>query len=457
MPRSYVSRRNSVVYLSATGLQATGTLLLLPLAARYVGVVQMGEVYLAFSIALPAGIFLSVGIPASITRLYLIQTRASDARALATATGGLFLAGGAASVVAGYGWLSYVLAMSCFLAQGQCLLSLHRAENRPIGFAATVVATHLAPAGVATVLSMNSEEMTSSDFLMIITIVQFAGLSLISIHASRGPKTWKLPVREIVGFSAPLVPHTVALASFASLDKVVLVYLFGSEQVAYYQYGFLFGSAGIALANAMNNLYAPALYAQLKHDTSPPTAYSRVGTQQLKVALIAAGAVALLAPLAALMLLPRGYPAVTVTTVATVSALCVLPYAGYLYSIHSYLIQGNSRSLAITTPLAVLLGFGICIVLGKQFGPRGVAVGVLLGYGALAWLTRLASRRVPEVEWRQLRTTLIVIVVASCLSVLLSICPISLTTSVAIAGAYLSCAGLLLFKLERRASVKSMT
>lgn len=391
----------AAIYLIASLLQATATLILLPLAAKVIDAEQMGQVYFTYATAVPTGILLSVGAPASITRFHLVVGRPDQARQLAIVTGvpfigtGLFLVGGDSGV------LVMVAAMACGVAQSQCLLSLFRAQGRANSYALVVASAYLFPTSTATLALYTGALHSGTSFLTLSVSVQLVGIGIATIFAALGPRTWRLPIREIARFSLPLLPHSTALTAFAALDKLTLEYLYDSSTVAHYQYAFLFGSAGIAGANALNNLYAPLL---LSRPVSQDRArYEEVLAQQFSVCVFLAGATILLAPTAAIAMLPAGYPRVETLVVASISGVCVLPYGWYLSRIHRYILDGKTASLALTTPLSAGIALFLCLLLAKEFGLIGAAVGVFLGYVGLAGLTSIFGREDAQIRALSLR------------------------------------------------------
>lgn len=370
-------------------------MLLIPVLAREMLAQDLGVLLLVLAMAVPCSLVLSGGIPAVVTRLVLIDGLVEAGIALtrrALLVAGLFAAIGLIGVYVGFAVFGGALTVWASTAMSLILGSLLRAQSRPRMYLGLVFATYVVPTGCNVVMGLSVERLSAETALSVHGHSQFVCIAAVSaICRFWGRRRYKLRKGIEYRFGLLLVPHSVALAGLAALDKLIIGARLDASQVAIYQMGYLYGSAALAVVNALNIVFAPAAYSIAASGT--PDRFYRIWVQQLSVGVVlCAGAFAIIVPFLALVV-PAGYPSGLVTNICLVTTASAIPYCFYLYASHRLFISGRSGLLAFATPATLFVSVPLVVMGLSVAGLWGAAVASLLSYIILAVMATAGLRR----------------------------------------------------------------
>lgn len=398
------------VYTVAYGLQAFGSFLLLPFITRALPQAQFGQVVAATVAAQLLSLLAPLGLTAAITRAFFNeQDGRAQAVKLAWQTFAVALGVCAVGALTCPLWRlpvlgseSTVLALltvltalaACAVACAQAVL---RAENRKLPFVG--LALGLAVGGpsaglVLSALTAPTAEIYMQGYAVASVLCGVVGLACVGAPG-RGHPGVTLASHFRIGW--PTIPHTVALYALNAGDRIIMQNVLGLEAVAEYQIAYLVGGSSVVIANAVNNAWAPMVYAE-------PDATRLVFLANSTRALGRLGAVGIclllaVAPLLIAVLSPAEYDSETQVRSAAIVALCGIVVVHYLSHAHRIFVSGRTTGLAISTPVAVGAALALTVPLIEYFGQPGAALATLVGYMLQTLMTRRVATGAAGVKW----------------------------------------------------------
>lgn len=388
-------------YLLATALQAGSQFLTIPLLTRNLSQAEFGDVTLILSLSIFLGILLALGVPGAVTRIYFFG---ENGREIATRF--------SRSIVIAQSVLAALFFLACFMASEsgrpriwllgvtlaivngsqQTVLALVRSRRRPFQYLLLSSLFFVVPPAVAIVhcLLTNYSVSTYAGTLAVVGL---------SVSATCGVAlTRKVPVslqfsdyRSAFAFGLPLVPHGVGIALFGVGDRFVVSPMLGSGAVGRYQIAALIGSGMIALLGAVNNVVAPSLYGTEPEDRA--LTLSLLSRRVLHLAVHLAILVGCISPYVISILAPPSYGRHDLALLTLIICISPVPYAIYQGNVHGFFLEGRSRPLAWSTPVALGVTLGLVVAFTYALGIVGTSIASVLGYCVLAMTTALVRRR----------------------------------------------------------------
>ena len=118
-----------------------------------------------------------------------------------------------------------------------------------------------------------------------------------------------------------------------------------------------------------------------------------------RVVALAAGALALGAPIALKLFAPADYDVSGLGDVSALVAASALFYLWYITSYNVIIWRGRTGILAVATPISAAVNLALCALLIPPLGVEGAALATLISYGLLALITWSRSRSLAAIPW----------------------------------------------------------
>ncbi|WP_029210697.1 lipopolysaccharide biosynthesis protein [Arsenicicoccus bolidensis] len=400
-----------MIYTIGTAAPILANALVTPAVTRAVGSVEFGRVSLLIQLIQVTMLVCSLGLAAAITRHGLIEASGvPGASALTLRASGiaavLCLMGAfgspALDLVVGVDdpWL---VALGCVAAAGfACMANAQaflRVVDRPLPFVMlALVATLGGPViGLGLVLL---HQASAVDFVSGLAagyvLAGAVGLAL----TLRGARPRPLPgdLARALRIGVPTVPHAVGLYLSTAVLVFVVAHTFGTADAGRMQLAILLGSAPSVLTTALNNAWAPLVYAAPRGERA--SLIEGTGRDIALITAAASGFVAAVAPLVLVVLADARFDPAPMTPAVAWMALGGLISVVYLGSVHLVFAEGRSTGLAIVTPLSVAVGTAAAVALSRTGDVPLTAAGMTVTYTALAIGAWLLARRVSPERWR---------------------------------------------------------
>jgi len=206
-----------------------------------------------------------------------------------------------------------------------------------------------------------------------------------------------------LGYSLPLVPHSLASQVSAITDRLLLNALLSTAVAGVYNVGYLVGSALSFAADGVNRAYVPASMDVLKREEPAQLA-------QLKqvALLIVTGYVALAAFVSFF-----GFDIIRLlTTRDFVASFLVVPYIAFAFVLTGmyfifvnilFFVSRATKFIALCTVVAAAANVALNFALIPAYGMRGAALAALLSQLLATSMVAVAGRRYEPVRWPYLR------------------------------------------------------
>jgi O-antigen/teichoic acid export membrane protein len=415
------------VYTLATAAQLAGALLVQPPLTRLLPKEEYGVAALGIVVTATVGLLITLGLPGVITREHFTgdeDGRTNTGPVVALSLGTALLLGGMAFAAgplwaAPLGGFTVPLALATATAVGYAVIvtgqAVQRARNQPGRFVLVVAINILGGqlAGLAAVIWVDA---TATAYLGGVAAGSVVGAVLALVWAQptlRGLAD-RRRLRGWFAIALPTVPHIAAMFLMSAGDRFIVTAIDSETANAEYNVAYLIGALGITLVAAANNAWAPLIYGT--PDDRRWAVLAGTTQDMLRLAVIAAGALAMTAPLVLWIFAPAGkYDLDALVPVVALTALATVPYVLYLASVHVLFWTGRTVALIWVTPLAVGVNLVAKALVLPVFGFVGAAVVTVAAYVLLAVLVGSARRKLAEVPWRR-RWPELAVAVALCVA-----------------------------------------
>jgi O-antigen/teichoic acid export membrane protein len=278
--------RASVIYgIANFGIRALN-FVLLPIFTRYLVPAEYGTVVLAETVATLMVKVLSLGLDASIQRLYFQHVDDKDGGVagyvgsvlkfvLATSVAFIVLALVAGPrlqhLIAPHSGISFrylALALVGITAAQliQYRLVLDQCEHRPKAYAAlsffTFALTALLTIGLVVVARRGAGGLLLGKLLAGVIVVAVA--VFVTRKAMAAPFRWGY-IRESIAIGWPLVPHQLMAMGLISADRFILEHYRGLSEVGIYSMAYNFGMVMSLVTMSLNQAWTPMYYDVARH------------------------------------------------------------------------------------------------------------------------------------------------------------------------------------------------
>lgn len=411
-PTRLVLARGSI-YSVASAAQLASAVVALPLLTRQLEPSAVGVISAALVVYPVAAHIAGLGLPAAVARpIYdRAPTGASDARSLLLAT--VVIASGVLLVIhlAGPTWvrafadIEYEGAVAWAILAALGLVSFFsvqqvlRAEDLAAWYVASAAVAAIGGQAVGVVMVIL--QGGPDGYLLGLGIGFLAGAAVGAVPIGFTGLRWPSPklLRSSLRLGGPTVPHLLALLVMSLGDRLVVERVEGLDSVGEYHVAYTAGAPGIVVLSAVNNAWAPQIYASEESERWRVLAATTRDLYPL-AGLIAAG-IAIAAPLALRVMAPAEYEVATLAPVSGMVALSILPYLRYLSRVHVVFQVRRTGILAAASPAAAALNLALNFVLVPPFGLMGAAASTLVSYATLSVLVGSVARRSASVPWER--------------------------------------------------------
>ena len=205
-------------------------------------------------------------------------------------------------------------------------------------------------------------------------------------------------LRRALRMGTPLLPHMVALYCANGGMLFVASSLYDDAAAGRLGIALLLGVAPGVVTSALNNSWAPVVFAATPQDRVPVLERTTADIAMLTATV--AGGVSVLSPWLLQAFADSRYqplalvPAVGLAGIGTVLAI------GYLANSHLLFVQGRTTALAIITPVSLAVGMTVAYLAGR-LDLRAVALGFPATYACQWALVSLARHAGRADRWRQ--------------------------------------------------------
>lgn len=402
-----------LLYTAGTAAPVLSNAVVTPFVTRLLGPDDYGVVATALVVLQVGMILFGLGLAAAITRHGILEESGLEgARSLVRrgALAALVLAVAAVVVSEPLAALAGVtspdaFALAAVSAAGFSVVvnaqAYLRVLDRPLPFVLLSLGAALGGPILGLAALLLADGRTAPVFLggiaagYVLTAVAGLWLSARDARHHRGD------TRRALRVGVPTIPHQVAIY-LASGSLVLLAgHLFGSATAGRLQLAVLVGTAPAVLTSSLNNAWAPVVYR-----TDPEhrgVVLERTGRDIAALTALAAGGVALLAPLLLRVLAPSTYDPAAMTPAVGLAAVGSVLSVLYLANVHLVFAAGRSEGLALVTPLALGVGVLLAWLLGTTVGAGALGAGMAATYASMALGVALLARRVSPTRWRESR------------------------------------------------------
>lgn len=411
--------KGSAVYAFCGVFNRAVSFLLLPVYTHLLTPDELGAVAIVLVVATFLGVLFAMALGASAVRFYHeYRDRPDELRAflgtLLTAVFAASLLASAALLLCGPSLLQPILGDVAFwplMAMGlgvaafypfveACLTVLQTAEKRRL-YAAIAMTSGLAKAALAIVLlagfGLGAEGVLGAHA---VTAALFFVVCALSMRSSVQIGIRATYLRKALGYSLPLLPHTLASSAKQILDRMFLLHLAGVAAAGIYALGFQLGALTqivfISFSKSLNPIFMRALQ---DGDTGRIDNIRNLGLTVVLVYCWVSAAISLFAPDVIVLLTgPEFHDSYRVVPFVTFSFA-----ATGVYSLMVQVLlfnQRTSRFVSIGTIASLGLGAALSMALIPRFGIEGAAAAVFATQVLYAAATGVAATRFGDVRWQ---------------------------------------------------------
>ncbi|WP_182915674.1 oligosaccharide flippase family protein [Massilia cavernae] len=209
-----------------------------------------------------------------------------------------------------------------------------------------------------------------------------------------------------LGYSLPLVPHSVSSQVTAVVDRLVLNSYLGTAAAGLYSVGAMLALVVEVLAQSVNRAYVPLTMGALKRGQPADIEQIRTaGTVFVGLFCVLGAGVAGYAPELLWLMASAAYaPAAVVVPFLVFAGVA---NAFYLIFVNVMFYDRSAvRLIPLGTVTSALICLGLSLVLVPAFGLMGAAVAAVLGQTLAAILIAVVAYRYEQVRWSYARQAL---------------------------------------------------
>jgi O-antigen/teichoic acid export membrane protein len=423
-----------LIYAAVFALQSAALIVITPLTVRTLSKAQFGRFVTVSTLVALLMAVLGFGLGTAIQRLHAEDD--SDFRATRGLLGvgmTMALCGTAVVDFTGPRW-AHVLRVAPYdstlrygvwsagLAAVALLMSyLFRSQDRLGAFLLVMIPLAIGSqlAGLAFIRWV---QPTASAYLAGVCIGELFAVTL-GLVVARPRLLWyrnRKVVLSALALSLPLIPSGIAYQSLNLGDRIVVQHLLGQFAVGRYQLAYNTSALIMLALMLLSVAWLPKIFAIKDVELRKAIlAESRDEVYRLLTPLIIG--VSLVAPIALDILAPSSYRTNRLLFVVSIVAISAIPFAAYLANSRLLIAFGKTHSLMWISPTAAAINVLLNIVLVPVWGLTASALATLIGYGVLACMTNISSRRVAKLEPTTSKTWIAVgcAVIASLVTVIL--------------------------------------
>jgi O-antigen/teichoic acid export membrane protein len=229
-----------------------------------------------------------------------------------------------------------------------------------------------------------------------VTVAIAMTLIVQSLGVQLSPSRW--PLRALLSFGVPLLPHSIAAICMANMDRFFLANVSKATELGNYVAAAQIASLLTVVATAANQAWLPWLFERLKRDdlqSERDIVHATWGV--FAVLAVAALATMFLAPLLVRVVLGAQYSSAAyfLQFLGPASAFS----AAYLFVVGHLFYSGRTGLLSVISIAVGICQFGLCWWLGQRWGASGIAAATLGSAVLYPLLTWIAAAKVHPMAW----------------------------------------------------------
>lgn len=273
------------------------------------------------------------------------------------------------------------------LLSAQALL---RAADRPWTFVAIAAIASVGAQGLA--LALTVVYRTPFAYMLGLglgtTIAALAALQCNRVLRQRLPSLREAQAAMSIGL--PVLPHNVAVYTIASADRLLVAAVLGLAAAGRYQVAYAVGGLGVTLITAINQAWLPLFLGA--GDAERWDVLARTSAAVHRIAVGVSGALALLSPVALIIMAPPSYHRASLVPISAIVAFSAVPYASCSAFFHGLFYEGNTKAMAVSAPIAAVVNIAMNVFLLELWGLVAAAGATVAAYVVFAiagvWATR---------------------------------------------------------------------
>ena len=200
-------------------------------------------------------------------------------------------------------------------------------------------------------------------------IAAFAATSAVGAVRARRADASGLTAALRIGL--PMLPAGLSVIALGVADRILLQLLAGPKAVGEYTVAYLVGSIPMVLVMAVQNAWAPLTYSASTHSRWKQLSYTT--TYVLGLSAVVAGAIALVAPMVMMLVLPGHYQPSALAPVVALVAFAVIPDTIYVAASQVLLWEKATLAIGWIVPAAAGCNIVAVYALYHPLGFPGVA------------------------------------------------------------------------------------
>lgn len=417
--------RNSSIYSLAQLLQKSASLLLLPIFTHYLTPADYGITAIINALIPVLSILFALALRASITRLYFKYRNTQPDRVpriwgaalkivfynTAINIVLLLLIGQWLSdhILNGINFYPY-LALGIATAAFQSIFELHQAslqarqQSIKFSFHQVILFLIQTTTSVALVIFFDWGALGVIFGATLGTVV-LCLYSLYQFLPEVNLKSRGADFREVLNFSLPLIPHSLATWSSGMINRLFLNGMVSTSAVGIFSVGFVFGSLINVIASSVNQAFQPWLYGIVESGTEKQSDLPGTAISLIRVFTYFALALSLLSPIIIEAMTDERYH--SAWTIVTPIAFAYV--FNMLYFIGSGVIfMENVKLMPFITITASAIGILLNWYLIGLFGIMGAAYATVATYFTSSFLAAIVGYRLRNLgfQWARLYSTI---------------------------------------------------
>lgn len=406
--------RNGSIYLLAAALNVVIPFLALPIIVRELSPHDFGQVGAYLAIVNIATVVVGLSVHGIVSVVHFrdgqnaVPAYVRGAMRLAVMTGVplIFLSafasiffGGITGIPSAWAWTAVLVAMTQFIIA--LAMAVFQAREQPLSYASLQVGTTIGWAlisiGLISGIGMGWEgRIVGQIFATLIMSI----LSVFLLYRSGvfNITTKAVPIRTLLNFGMPLVPHSLAGALIAGSDRLFLSSFAGQEAAGLYFAAFQVCAVITVGAAAINQAWIPWLYRRLANGELAAKKEIVRATLLLNVLFITGGiVVAALGPFLIHLVAGDKYTAAAPLMQWLAPAAA---FSGMYYFVTNYIFYiGRTGVLSAITVSVALLQIALLYFSVPRWGIEGAAISTLITSIAYWLITWFVSNMLVPMPW----------------------------------------------------------
>lgn len=406
--------RNGSIYLLAAALNVVIPFLALPIIVRELSPHDFGQVGAYLAIVNIATVVVGLSVHGIVSVVHFrdgqnaVPAYVRGAMRLAVMTGVplIFLSafasiffGGITGIPSAWAWTAVLVAMTQFIIA--LAMAVFQAREQPLSYASLQVGTTIGWALISIALisgiGMGWEgRIVGQIFATLIMSI----LSVFLLYRSGvfNITTKAVPIRTLLNFGMPLVPHSLAGALIAGSDRLFLSSFAGQEAAGLYFAAFQVCAVIAVGAAAINQAWIPWLYRRLANGELAAKKEIVRATLLLNVLFITGGiVVAALGPFLIHLVAGDKYTAAAPLMQWLAPAAA---FSGMYYFVTNYIFYiGRTGVLSAITVSVALLQIALLYFSVPRWGIEGAAISTLITSIAYWLITWFVSNMLVPMPW----------------------------------------------------------